>query len=271
MAWILRGVVGVMLIGVTVCHGFAEDLRMSTLEIESVELRFVARVKPLSNEEVTTFFAEARKELPRLSANYSADPPEIGLWTPATKVEAAVKLLETIALEPRAEWEITIQVNVSRPGLSKRSASSREPSDKKQQEQTRVRDLASRLMPHDNATVGDALQALADTLGIGVAVMPKLVQAQDNDWSALLDLPLLSQAKQLEEGLTAQELIEHVAKRLAAAADFEEHFLVFNDPEDAKERRKLLHMGDETDHADAGASEDEEAQQSPEDVEGRKE
>jgi len=68
--------------------------------------------------------------------------------------------------------------------------------------------------------------------------MPKLTQPYGPDWQRVLKLPIEPTDVQRRDGLSVQALIDHVAQRLKAVADFEDDCLLFDDEEAAAERRR---------------------------------
>ncbi len=231
------------------CLASAGEVKMSSLAIGSVELRLVARTYEMGEKEISAFFAEARKVILMLSAYYSTEPAAVGLWAPAKDAAAVIKLVEGVARDPYEKWQITIQVN--REGWGKSLLSEAMLKEQQRIARERPKRLKWPVLLDEDATIGDALKTLADTLSIGVAVMPSLVHAHGNDWKAVLELPLASTKDETDNGLTVQDLADRVAERLGGVSWFEEFFLLFDDAEEAAKRQALMRKGEKPDDPEA--------------------
>jgi len=155
----------------------------------------------------------------------------------------AISFLSRVSTRLPHQWDASVCVDWRdidsfrlKPGMGKRQ------NEADRQVHAAAKERPDRLgrivIPKRKSTVGDALQTIADILVLDVSVMPTLTQPYGPDWGAVLKLPLKPTDVHRRDGLSVQALMDHVAQRLQAVADFRFNSLLFDDEKAAEERRR---------------------------------
>jgi len=178
---------------------------------------------------------------PQASCSTTSDGAWITVRVWRDELPTAKALIADMATEPFKEWDMTLCISASKLGPDELAAAEKEVlAHMRAMLKERPNRLKKAVRFDSKATIRDALEALADLLVAQVIVRPELMHSHENDWEELLAQPLKPTEEQLADGLTVQDLIIHVSKRLKAAAQFEGICLVFDTRQAAAQRRETL-------------------------------
>jgi len=193
---------------------------MTPIQRRYVELNLSAPARDLSKKELEEHTRKAGQEMSRLSSGYGMSTYYI--WAFADEVEKAEEIVRRIAVVPKEEWKIILQVHCD----SKICRNYKErPEHAIKAERNKRLQYKINILP--NPAVGDALQTLANELITTVVIKPPIVSNYRNDWEALLKTSLDVDRRKNEDDLTLQGLMELVAEQLNATTKLGKDFLHF--------------------------------------------